>query len=127
VPVNLENGATEPAEIESRLAGYEAAGVQLWPVIDLPRQGAVAAARWRAALTQWLGRGVLQIHRHSHRNRDCRLAECGGEPGHDCRIARVLNRNSRHPTFSRKSGARENQHERGNLRGHREPARSATA
>jgi hypothetical protein len=56
VPVNLENAATEPAEIESRLAAYEAAGVQLWPVIDVPRQGAEASARWRAALTQWLGR-----------------------------------------------------------------------
>jgi hypothetical protein len=55
VPIDLEQPTTPPADVETRLATYEARGVQLWPVVALPSDQA-GAARWRAALQQWIAR-----------------------------------------------------------------------
>jgi hypothetical protein len=55
VPIDLERPTTPPADVETRLASYEARGVQLWPVVVLPSDRA-GAARWRTLLQQWLAR-----------------------------------------------------------------------
>lgn len=56
VPIDLERSTATPApDVETRLAEYEARGVQLWPVVALPTDQA-GSARWRTLLQQWLGR-----------------------------------------------------------------------
>ncbi len=52
VPIDLERSA---ADVDGRLAAYEARGVRLWPVVDLPPDLA-GVARWRTLLQQWLAR-----------------------------------------------------------------------
>ena len=46
---------TAPADMEARLAAYEALGVQLWPVVEVPPEQA-EADRWRPLLQRWLAR-----------------------------------------------------------------------
>ncbi len=46
---------TPPADMEARLAAYEALGVQLWPVVEAPPDQA-EADRWRPLLQRWLAR-----------------------------------------------------------------------
>jgi hypothetical protein len=56
VPIDLERSVTTPpADVETRLAAYEARGVRLWPVVGLPSDQA-GAIRWRTLLQQWLAR-----------------------------------------------------------------------
>jgi hypothetical protein len=55
VPIDLERSTTPPGDVETRLASYEARGVQLWPVVPLPSDQA-GAVRWRALLQQWIAR-----------------------------------------------------------------------
>ena len=56
VPIDLERSATgSAAEVETRIAAYQARGLRLWPVIDLPSDQA-GVARWRTLLQQWLAR-----------------------------------------------------------------------
>jgi hypothetical protein len=55
VPIELEQSTTPPADVEARVASYEARGARLWPVVALPSDQA-GAARWRALLQQWIAR-----------------------------------------------------------------------
>ncbi|MEO6237208.1 MAG: hypothetical protein ABIQ52_09435 [Vicinamibacterales bacterium] len=51
----VQSAGTAPdSDVTTRLAEYEARGLQLWPVINLPDEA--AAARWRTLLQEWLAR-----------------------------------------------------------------------